>query len=56
MFDRAIENCGLDYRSLKIWEAYIAWESAGGRQRRVTALYDKLLDIPTKELPTHFEK
>ena len=56
VYDRAVKSCGLDFRSAKIWEAYMAWESGGGRQSHVMALYDKLLAIPTKELSTHFEK
>jgi pre-mRNA-processing factor 39 len=35
---------------------YIGWESGGGRQQRVTALYDRLLATPTKDLATHFDK
>lgn len=56
VFDRAIQNCGLDFRSVKIWELYIAWESGQGRQRHVTAVYDKLLALPTKDLLIHFER
>lgn len=56
VYERAVQNCELDYRSAKIWDAYIGWESSGGRQHRVMALYDRLLAIPTKELQTHFEK
>lgn len=56
VYERAVLSCGLDYRSAKIWDAYIEWESGSGRQRRVMALYDGLLDIPTKESQTHFEK
>ena len=32
VYDRAVKSCGLDFRSAKIWEAYMAWESGeGGR-------------------------
>ncbi|CAI8011671.1 Pre-mRNA-processing factor 39 [Geodia barretti] len=55
VYDRAVDSCGLDYRSTGIWEAYIGWESGGGRQERVTALYDRLLATPTKDLATHFD-
>lgn len=56
VYERAVQSCGLDYRSAKIWDAYIDWESGSGRQRKVMALYDRLLNIPTKESQTHFEK
>ena len=56
VYERAVQSCGLDYRSAKIWDLYIDWESGSGRQRRVMALYDRLLALPTKELPTHLEK
>ena len=56
LYQRAIHSCGGDYRSAKIWDAFIDWEMSSGRLRRVMAIYDQLLAIPTQQLLQHFEK
>ncbi|XP_057337807.1 pre-mRNA-processing factor 39 isoform X2 [Microplitis mediator] len=54
-YERAIEACGLEFRSDRLWESYIKWELEGKRFNRVTALYDRLLCTPTLGYMTHFE-
>ncbi|KAH0556595.1 pre-mRNA-processing factor 39 [Cotesia glomerata] len=54
-YERAIEACGLEFRSDRLWESYIKWETEGKRFSRVTALYDRLLCVPTLGYMTHFE-
>ncbi|XP_071519274.1 pre-mRNA-processing factor 39 isoform X2 [Panulirus ornatus] len=55
-FERAIETCGLEFKSDKLWEAYIAWESAGKRWKNVTLLYERLLATPTSKYMQHWQK
>ncbi|EEB13152.1 pre-mRNA-splicing factor clf-1, putative [Pediculus humanus corporis] len=54
-FERAIEACGLEFRSDRLWETYIKWETEGKRLTRITALYDRLLATPTQGYTTHFD-
>ncbi|XP_015584819.1 pre-mRNA-processing factor 39 isoform X2 [Cephus cinctus] len=54
-YERAIEACGLEFRSDRLWESYIKWELEGKRLSRVTALYDRLLSTPTLGYISHFE-
>ncbi|XP_077265625.1 pre-mRNA processing factor 39 [Temnothorax americanus] len=54
-YERAIQACGLEFRSDRLWESYIKWESEAKRLSRVTALYDRLLSTPTLGYTSHFE-
>ncbi|XP_044011672.1 pre-mRNA-processing factor 39 isoform X2 [Aphidius gifuensis] len=54
-YERAIDACGLEFRSDRLWESYIKWELEGKRLSRVTALYDRLLSTPTFGYMTHFQ-
>ncbi|KAL0116599.1 hypothetical protein PUN28_009913 [Cardiocondyla obscurior] len=54
-YERAIQACGLEFRSDRLWESYIKWETEGKRLSRVTALYDRLLSTPTLGYTSHFE-
>ncbi|XP_055605808.1 pre-mRNA-processing factor 39 [Uranotaenia lowii] len=54
-FERALTACGLEFRSDKLWEAYIKWETEGKRIQRVVALYDRLLATPTQGYANHFD-
>ena len=47
---------GEEFRSDKLWEAYIEWEKSQGQLGRVTKLYDQVLTIPTQHYSQHFEK
>lgn len=55
-FERAIETCGLEFKSDKLWESYINWESAGKRWKNVTQLYERLLATPTSKYMHHWQK
>ncbi|XP_034939966.1 pre-mRNA-processing factor 39 [Chelonus insularis] len=46
-YERAIDACGLEFRSDRLWDNYIKWELEGKRLNRVMALYDRLLCTPT---------
>ncbi|XP_076226200.1 pre-mRNA processing factor 39 [Nomia melanderi] len=54
-YERAIQACGLEFRSDRLWESYIKWELEGKRFSRVTALYDRLLCTPTLGYISHFD-
>lgn len=55
-FERALAACGLEFRSDKLWEAYIKWENEGKRVDKVVALYDRLLATPTQGYANHFDQ
>lgn len=55
-FERAVNACGLEFRSDKLWEAYIKWETENKRLNNVINVYDRLLDTPTQGYSSHFEK
>ncbi|XP_076656718.1 pre-mRNA processing factor 39 isoform X1 [Halictus rubicundus] len=54
-YERAIQACGLEFRSDRLWESYIKWELEGKRLSKVTALYDRLLCTPTLGYISHFD-
>lgn len=55
-FERALAACGLEFRSDKLWEAYIKWENEAKRVDKVVALYDRLLSTPTQGYANHFDQ
>ncbi|XP_050296241.1 pre-mRNA-processing factor 39 isoform X2 [Anthonomus grandis grandis] len=54
-FERALAACGLEFRSDRLWDSYIKWETEGKRLQKVTALFDRLLATPTQGYTTHFD-
>lgn len=55
-YERAVAACGLEFRSDRLWDGYVKWETEGKRYQQVTALYDRLLATPTQNYTTHFDK
>lgn len=55
-FERAINTSGLEFKSDKLWEAYINWESGGKRWKNVTQLYERVLATPTSKYMHHWQK
>ncbi|XP_073709290.1 pre-mRNA-processing factor 39 isoform X2 [Garra rufa] len=55
-YEHAVLACGTDFRSDRLWEAYIAWETEQGKLANVTAVYDRILCIPTQLYQQHFQK
>jgi len=47
---------GVCYRSDRLWESYVKWETEGKRLQNVTNLYDRLLATPTQGYTNHFDK
>ncbi|XP_037711600.1 pre-mRNA-processing factor 39 isoform X2 [Drosophila subpulchrella] len=54
-YERAVVACGLEFRSDKLWDAYIRWENESKRYNRVVQIYDRLLAIPTQGYNGHFD-
>lgn len=52
-YERALNVCGLEFRSDKLWDAYIKWEMEGKRLQRVVDIYDRLLATPTLGYNSH---
>ncbi|XP_037819606.1 pre-mRNA-processing factor 39 [Lucilia sericata] len=54
-FERAVESCGLEFRSDKLWDAYLKWENEGKRYQNMVKIYDRLIAIPTQGYSGHFD-
>uniref|UniRef100_A0A1A9WVH7 Pre-mRNA-processing factor 39 n=1 Tax=Glossina brevipalpis TaxID=37001 RepID=A0A1A9WVH7_9MUSC len=54
-FERAVEACGLEFRSDKLWDAYLKWENENKCYQRMVKIYDRLLAIPTQGYSGHFD-
>jgi len=55
-FERAVDTAGLEFKSDKLWETYINWETAGKRLKNVTQLYERVLETPTSKYMNHWTK
>lgn len=53
MFERAIIAAGTDFRSDKLWDAYLNWETD---LKRITAIYDRMIRIPLQLYSHHFDR
>ncbi|PIO14269.1 hypothetical protein AB205_0102070, partial [Aquarana catesbeiana] len=49
-------SAGLDFRSDKLWEMYIAYETEQGNLSGVTSIYSRLLSIPTQLYAHHSQR
>jgi pre-mRNA-processing factor 39 len=47
---------GTDFRSDRLWEAYINWEMEQEKLANVTAIYDRILGIPTQLYSQHLQR
>ena len=47
LFEDAIQAAGIEFRSNKLWDAYIEWEKSQGNLKHVTEIYDRLIALPT---------
>ncbi|XP_040267571.1 pre-mRNA-processing factor 39 isoform X1 [Bufo bufo] len=55
-YEHALMSAGLDFRSDKLWEMYINYETEQGNLSGVTSIYSRLLGIPTQHYAHHFQK
>ncbi|XP_069772450.1 pre-mRNA-processing factor 39 isoform X3 [Narcine bancroftii] len=56
VFEHAVLAAGTDFRSDRLWETYINWENDRGNLEEVTAIYDRILGIPTQLYSHHFQR
>ncbi|KAJ8288795.1 hypothetical protein COCON_G00014540 [Conger conger] len=55
-YESAVMAVGTDFRSDRLWEAYINWETELGNLANATAIYDRVLAIPTQLYSHHFQR
>ncbi|KAM8826905.1 pre-mRNA-processing factor 39 isoform 1-T1 [Synchiropus picturatus] len=55
-YEHAVLAAGTDFRSDRLWESFIAWELEQQKLANVTAIYDRILGIPTQLYSQHFQK
>ncbi|XP_053553821.1 LOW QUALITY PROTEIN: pre-mRNA-processing factor 39 [Bombina bombina] len=55
-FEQSVLSAGLDFRSDKLWEMYINWETEQKNLSEVTLIYSRLLGIPTHLYSQHFQR
>ncbi|XP_027005245.1 pre-mRNA-processing factor 39 [Tachysurus fulvidraco] len=55
-YEHAVLAAGTDFRSDRLWEAYISWETEQNKLANVTAIYDRVLGIPTQLYSQHFQR
>jgi len=56
LFERAVTNAGLEFRSDKLWETYIDWlKETGSRESvmKIALVLDRLLQTPTQHYKRH---
>lgn len=53
---RAIEACGLEFRSDRLWSEYIDWLLQVGEVREAVEIFDVMLLTPTAGYAAHFER
>ncbi|KAK0138340.1 Pre-mRNA-processing factor 39 [Merluccius polli] len=55
-YEHAVLAAGTDFRSDRLWEAYINWETEQQKLANVTNVYDRILGIPTQLYSQHFQR
>ncbi|KAK6297636.1 hypothetical protein J4Q44_G00322190 [Coregonus suidteri] len=55
-YEHAVLAAGTDFRSDRLWEAYINWETEQEKLANVTAIYDRILGIPTQLYSQHLQR
>uniref|UniRef100_A0A8C7D2Z2 Pre-mRNA-processing factor 39 n=1 Tax=Oncorhynchus kisutch TaxID=8019 RepID=A0A8C7D2Z2_ONCKI len=55
-YEHAVLAAGTDFRSDRLWEAYINWEMEQEKLANVTAIYDRILGIPTQLYSQHLQR
>ncbi|KAM4633350.1 pre-mRNA-processing factor 39 [Polymixia lowei] len=55
-YEHAVLAAGTDFRSDRLWEAYANWETEQQKLANVTAIYDRVLGIPTQLYSQHFQR
>lgn len=56
VFEDAVATAGWDWHSDHLWDLYAEWEKEQGDPRAMTAVYDRVMTVPTQLYSTHYEK
>ena len=56
VFEDGVTASGTDFRSHRLWDLYIAWETEQKDLIKATSIYDKVISIPLQLYNYHFEK
>ena len=56
LYERAVVSAGLEFRSDKLWDHYIQWETSKKRVVEAFALFKRLIAVPTQLYSANFEK
>ncbi|XP_070843114.1 pre-mRNA-processing factor 39 isoform X1 [Chaetodon trifascialis] len=54
-YNHAVIAAGTDFRSDRLWESFVNWETEQQKLANVTAIYDRILGIPTQLYSQHFQ-
>ncbi|XP_056260839.1 pre-mRNA-processing factor 39 isoform X2 [Seriola aureovittata] len=55
-YEHSVLAAGTDFRSDRLWESFISWETEQQKLANVTAIYDRILGIPTQLYSQHFQR
>lgn len=55
-YEHAVLAAGTDFRSDRLWESFVNWETEQQKLANVTAIYDRILGIPTQLYSQHFQR
>uniref|UniRef100_T1JL07 Suppressor of forked domain-containing protein n=1 Tax=Strigamia maritima TaxID=126957 RepID=T1JL07_STRMM len=56
LFEYATAAAGMEFKSDRLWEMYLHWETEQKQLANVTGVYDRLLSTPSHLYSHHFEK
>lgn len=56
LYERALAAAGLEFRSDKLWDSFISWESEENNLKGITAIYERLIRTPTQLYSHHWDK
>ena len=56
LFKRAVNSAGMEFKSNKLWTAFIDWEQSQSNLRNVTEIYDQLILTPTQQYIKNWQK
>ncbi|XP_065343520.1 pre-mRNA-processing factor 39 isoform X1 [Cloeon dipterum] len=54
-YEQALHTCGMEFRSDRLWESYLKWETEQKNWHNILSIYDRLLATPTQGYTTHFD-
>ena len=56
VYEDALNVAGTDFRSHRLWDHYVTWETENNNLKQVTAIFDRVICIPLQLYNYHFEK